>query len=79
MFKVLGSCHSILGLIPSLGVKSNGIAYKQIEISNTTFDYLSIMCGLHDVTPSLMRVCLLEHREGCVAQCNVHKVVGLIA
>ena len=77
MFKVLGSCHSILGLIPSLGVRSNGIAYKQI--ANTTFDYLSILCGLHDVTLSLMRVCLLEHREGCVAQCNVHKVVGLIA
>ena len=42
---------------------------------------LSVMCRLHDDTPSLMRVWFLELWEGCVAQYAVyaHRATGAIS
>ena len=53
MVRVLGSGPSVPGSIPGWEFDLMGIANIQIGIFTELLDYLVIMCGLHDITPSL--------------------------
>ena len=51
--RVLGSCHSIPGSILAWEFDLMGLLIYRLEYLLSYWTTLSIMCGLHDVTPSL--------------------------